>query len=186
LLAAEPVASRELDATEIRALLATATEAKLAALLLLSGLSPEELMALNWDDIDLARREIRVSGGSFRTAAMLDPVYAALADRPRTPGMRLLGSTQEDLTSDLLCAAYDAGIEQPAEVTPAALRHTYISFLARQGIRLADLVKIVGRLPAEHVAFYSSYAPAGKRLPLDEVDRAIEGIDTAGGARSRG
>jgi hypothetical protein len=43
-------------------------------------------------------------------------------------------------------------------------------------MRLADLARIVGRLPADQVALYGSYAPPGKRLTLDEVNLAIGGF----------
>ncbi len=187
LLTAEPALPRELAASDIGAVLAAATpEVRLAALLLLSGVSAEDLLALHWYDIDLARQELRVGGSAPRTVALPDPAMTLLKQRSPLPGARLLtphGATSltlEDLTADLLCAAHDAGIEDPAEVTPAALRHTYIAFLARQGIRLADLIKLVGRLPPEQVAVYSSYAPPGKRLGLDEVNRVIDGVGEAG------
>lgn len=183
LLAEPPPMPRELAADEVGRLLAAAsTEARLEALLLLGGLSPEELLALDWDGIDLARREIRVPGASARTVAMLEPAAAMLERLPRALGGKLLAwkdagqVTLETVTSDLLFAAHDAGIERPAEITPAALRHTYIAFLARQGIRLADLIKLVGRLSPEQAATYSSYAPPGKRLALDEVNRMLDGI----------
>ena len=107
----------------------------------------------------------------------------ALSPTPGAPLFARHGTarpTLEDLTSDLLCAAHDAGVENPAEVTPAALRHTYLAFLARQGIRLADLVRLVGRLPPEQIAVYGSYAPPGERLALDEVNRVIDGIGKHG------
>ncbi len=186
LLAAEPMLPRELGAQEISALLAAAThEIRLAAMLLLSAVSPDELLALNWDDIDLARGEIHVGGASPRIIALLAPVKTLLEHLSPVPGARLLAlhgaaaPSQDDLTSDLLCAAHDAGIERPSEVTPAALRHTYLAFLARQGIRLADLVKLVGRLPPEEMAAYSGFSPPGKRLGLDEVNRVIDGVAEA-------
>ena len=177
--------SRELAEGEISALLAAATgEARLAALLLLNGLSTQEVASLHWDQVDLAKREIRIDGGSPRTLAMLDATLAALARQTATAGTRLLGHTPEELAADLLCAAYDAAIERPTEVTLEAIRHTYIAFLARQGIRLADLARIVGRLPAEQVTLYSRYAPAGKRLGLDEVKRVINGFEASGAGQA--
>ena len=187
LMTAEPTMPRELAPGEIRSLLATATiEVRLAVVLLLGGLSPEELLALRWDDIDLAKRELHVGGGTPRAVAILEPAVTILERLPPTAGTRLLAihgaapPTLADLTSDLLCAAHDAGIERPAEVTPGALRHTYIAFLARQGIRLADLVKVVGRLPPEQAAAYTGYSPPEKRLALDEVNRVMEGVGEAG------
>jgi succinoglycan biosynthesis transport protein ExoP len=182
-----PTLPRELAPDEISRLWATAaTEVRLAVALLLGGLSPDELLALRWDDVDLAGRELRVGGGQRRTVAMLPPAFELLERLPATPGTRVLAMhaatqpTLDDVTSDLLCAAHDAAIERPTEVTPGALRHTYIAFLARQGIRLADLAKVVGRLPPEQAAVYSSYSPPEKRLSLDEVNRVMEGIGEAG------
>jgi integrase len=181
LLTAEYSAPRELAEGEIGALLAAAAgQARLAALLLLNGLSTEEIASLRSDQVDLAKRQIRLDGGSPRTLAMLDATLAMLAGQSAAAGTRLLGHTPEELAADLLCAAYDAGIERPTEVTLEAIRHTYIAFLARQGIRLADLAKIVGRLPAGQVTLYSEYAPAGKRLGLDEVKRVIQGFEASG------
>ena len=170
LLPAEHAAPRELGASEISALLAAATpEAQLAALLVLSGVSPEEMAKLEWHDMDLAKREIHIRGESPRTIAMLEATFARLKRLPPAPGMLA------DLASHLLYAAHDAGIERPAEVTPAALRHTYIAFLARQGLRLADLVNLVGRLSPEQVGLYSRYAPVGKRSKLSEINSSMDG-----------
>ena len=188
LLSAEPTLPRELEPAEIGRLLAAATaEARLEALLLLNGLTADELLALNGDDIDLAQREIRLGGMSPRTVALPEPTAALLAHLSPTPGAPLLARhgtarpTLEDLTSDLLCAAHDAGVANPAEVTPAALRHTYLAFLARQGIRLADLVKLVGRLPpGANCPFTEATHRPDKRLALDEVNRVIDGIGIHG------
>jgi hypothetical protein len=50
-------------------------------------------------------------------------------------------------------------------VTPRALRHTYLVYLLRKGIRFADISRIVGRLPPEQLAICA--APSQPRLPLD-------------------
>jgi site-specific recombinase XerD len=81
------------------------------------------------------------------------------------------------LATQLLCAAHDAGIERVDEVTPAALRHTYVAFLVRQGVRFADLAQWVGPLPAETLAAYSALAPSGARLAADSVNRNFPGVD---------
>ena len=134
----------------------------------------------------MAVGEIRIGGVSPRVVPMQAPARQLLEALPRTAGMPLLSGPDgasrhlDDLTADLLYAAHDAGIEQPATVTPAALRHTYIAFLARQGIRLSDLIKLVGRLPADQAAVYSAYAPSATRIGMDEVVRVMEGVANAG------
>ena len=182
LLAAPVSVPRELTDDEIARFLTTSTDTvRLAALLLLSGLSPEEVLAAGWDDVDPEARTIGVGGASARTVDLFEPATTLLGRLPRAHGARLMPPvgdepmTIDELSSDVLFAAHDAGIEQPAEVTPGALRHTFLAFLARQGIRLGDLTRVAGRVPAELAAVYSGYAPAGARLGLSEVRRVCEG-----------
>lgn len=82
----------------------------------------------------------------------------------------------EDLATELLCAAHDAGLERPIEITPAALRHSYLAFLARQGIRLGDLGRLVGRLTPEQAGVYSALAPEGTRRSASEVALVMDGV----------
>lgn len=186
LLTVAPSLPRELLAEEIGKLLTVGTqEVRLATLLLLSGLGPEELLSLQWADVDLAAKQIRVAGGAPRVVEIFEPAMRLLGGLEPKPDGRLFAAsgeaklTLDELSSDLLCTAHDAAIERPAEVTPAALRHTYLAFLARQGIRLADLIKLAGRLPPEQAAAYSALSPPGKRLPLAEVERVMAGVADA-------
>lgn len=83
----------------------------------------------------------------------------------------------EDLNAELLCASHDARITGPAETSPATLWHTYVAFLVRQGIRFADLMRIMGRLPSETIAAYSALSPASARLPLEAVKRVLPAVE---------
>ena len=84
--------------------------------------------------------------------------------------------TEADLDAALLYAAHDAGIEDADEVTPLSLRHTYVAFLLRQGMRFSELVKLVGHLPADTLAAYKLLAPTGPRQSLEPVDRLLPAI----------
>jgi site-specific recombinase XerD len=106
---------------------------------------------------------------SVRVAGPEEPILREASSEP---------ASLDSLATQLLCAAHDAGIERVDEVTPAALRHTYIAFLVRQGARFADLAQWVGPLPAETLAAYSALAPAGARLAAETVKRSFPGIDT--------
>jgi hypothetical protein len=66
-------------------------------------------------------------------------------------------------------AAYDAGLATPADVTPDALRHTYVAFLVRQGARFADLGGRVGDIPPAAFVGYGPLSPPGPGRPLDEI-----------------
>ena len=52
----------------------------------------------------------------------------------------------EDLSALITYSANDAGIAKPNEVTPDALRHTYLAFLVRQGLKLSEIRRVAGRL----------------------------------------
>ena len=51
----------------------------------------------------------------------------------------------DDVRSLVMYAAYDAGLDGADEVTPQALRHTYLVYLLRQGIRFADIGRTTER-----------------------------------------
>jgi uncharacterized protein involved in exopolysaccharide biosynthesis len=170
--------SRELGHAEVAALLEAADgPTRLAASLVLSGVTPEEALALERSDIDLARRVIKVRGGAAREIELSGPVAALLPTGPTLPGTKLLalGTAGDagiaDLGAAILCAAHDANVERASDVTPECLRHTYIAFLVRQGLRFADLTRIVGPLPSAALAEYSALAPPGPRVGAEAVDR---------------
>ena len=176
---------RELSAGEIAALVRAADpETRLAIALLLSGLSPEEAVAVRGADVDPARGAIELRRSPRRTIRLGEGVTRMLSVRAAGPEEPILREASSDaasldsLATQLLCAAHDAGIERVDEVTPAALRHTYIAFLVRQGARFADLAQWVGPLPAETLAAYSALAPAGARLAAEAVKWSFPGIDT--------
>jgi len=57
-----------------------------------------------------------------------------------------------------------------------ALRHTYLVYLLRQGIRFADIGRIVGRLPPQELAAYMRYAPSQPRLPLEQIELVLPAL----------
>jgi uncharacterized protein involved in exopolysaccharide biosynthesis len=186
LLGHHPTPSRELGQAEVAALLAAADgPARVAVILLLNGLAPDEALAVERSDIDLARRVIKVPGAAAREIELGDVLAPLLPSGPARPGTKLLkmGTAAEasidDLRAAILSAAHDAGIDGAANVTPECLRHTYIAFLVRQGLRFADLARIVGPLPADALAAYSGLAPSGLRVTLDAVDRLFPALRIA-------
>ncbi len=111
-------------------------------------MSTEELVALRWDDIDLSAEAIHVAGEAARTLPLQEPLLGLLCARqPAHKGAagEVLQTAQEALVEIaeverlVLYAAYDAGLDRPQEVTPTALRYTYLNYLIRQGIRAADV-----------------------------------------------
>ena len=190
--APEPL-PRELTDTEIAALLHAANDGgRLVVTGLLSGLSAEEIAALTWDQIDLDAGTIRVSGESARSLLLSDPLCRLIAARraaePRAEGAVLRGLSGgplplDDIRSLVMYAAYDAGLDSADEVTLGALRHTYLVYLLRQGIRFADIGRIVGRLPQAELSAYMRFAPSQPRQPLEQIDPVLPALrDIAGAA----
>jgi polysaccharide biosynthesis transport protein len=184
---------RELTDAEIAALLRAANDdGRLIVTGLLSGISAEEIVSLDWDQIDLDAGTIRISGESPRALPIYAPLRQLIVGRralhPQAAGAVLRSPSGgplllDDIRSLVMYAAYDAGIEGADEVTPRTLRHTYLVYLLRQGIRFADIGRIVGRLPQEELAAYMRFAPSQPRRPLEEIKLALPLLsDIAGDA----
>ena len=150
--------------------------------LLLSGVSLDEALAVRWSDVDPAQSLIHVGDGSPRDIALSEPLLKSLAARQADPQPDLLlghqdpPATRETLAAQLLYAAHDAGIEDASDVTPECLRHTYVAFLVRQGIRFADLTRLVGHVPVELLGAYTTLAPPGPRVAREHIDAVFPAI----------
>jgi len=176
LLPRQPRFPRELTHEEVAALVQAADpNPRRAILLLLSGVDPDELLALGWRDFDASLGTLRVGGSSGREIALGAPLRALLAhphagdESEPLVAFEPRPATRDSIDAQILGAAHDAALEEPAQVTSACLRHTYLAFLVRQGIRFADLTRLVGPLPAELVGAYSALAPRGTRLGSGEA-----------------
>ena len=194
MLAAPTSLPRELIDEELQAILHNATlPVRRLVHLLLRGVTPTEALALKTSDIDVARGVLRIRGLHSRAVA-LDPTLVAQfavsdgptdgragssanADRPllvvHDPDPSAPSTTLTQLTTGLLYAAHDAGVDFAVEVTPEAVWHAGAAHLARQGIRLADLASLLGHLSPQQAALYSGMAPPGRRLDMNEVERLM-------------
>ena len=163
---------RQLADIEIAALLQAANdEGRLLMMALLTGLTVEELIGLRWDDLDLDAGTIKVPGRSPRILHLREPLRGLINARQAAQQPTPTPASSADEAADfVMCAAYDAGLADAHEVTPAILRHTYVAFLLQQGARFADIGRIVGRLPQEELSAYMRLAPAQARVPLEQVD----------------
>ncbi len=191
LLSAPVAAPRELIHEELQAILHNASpQVRRFVHLLLRGVAPEEALVLKTSDVDAARGVLKIGGARPREIVLdaalraqltaAEPLRhapdsgAAYAVDSRLLATNLLENpTLADLTTGLLYAAHDAGVDAPVEVTPEAVWHTGAAHLARQGIRLADLAAALGQLSPQQAALYSSLAPPGRRLGRDEVEALV-------------
>ncbi len=175
---------RELDQREVHALLAASAPEHLFVLVcLLCGLSADEVAALKVSDLDRAGGSLRVPGEGARVLPLLGPLTAlqssgepAAVDLPLLPSAAGRPLSAADIASAVTSSAFDAGLDQPQSVTPESLRHTYVAFLVRQGLRFGDLGRVVGRLSSEMLNALAPLAPAGERQPLASVQRVMPAV----------
>ena len=163
---------RELSSHQLRILLnASNLKGKQLISLLLSGLSVDETASLQPDQIDLETATITVTGKTPRTI----PISSSLkllfkrsdgrpAWNPDDPGLRI------DLSAALVCAAVDSGLPEPEEITAEAIRHSYIAYLVRQGLRLSDLEQITGYLEPSVISRYGAYSPPQPGRHIYEIE----------------
>ncbi len=171
--------SRELTTAEVERLLEIADQpGRMLIELLLSGLNLDEITALHWEQVNLARNTLQVSGASARPIPLAGLLEAELtaqaAARPaaaapvlQTQGRPLRAAEAQAL---LACLVHDAGLTHPDEVSPEQLCHTYRAFLVRQGLRLTELGRMVGYVPATVLANYKPLSPPGSGRSLEEIE----------------
>ncbi|WP_221895290.1 site-specific integrase [Bathymodiolus japonicus methanotrophic gill symbiont] len=153
---------RELKVKELTTLLETAdVKTRQLVTLLLSGLSLNEISRLDKAHIDLAADIIHISGDDPRTIP-LSPTLKALFEQtePCPAWSKNQNITPKMLEAMLIYAAADAGFPETPGINVESITHTYIVYLVKQGIRLAELELIIGDTDPATLAKYSRYSPA--------------------------
>ncbi|MBE9525808.1 MAG: integrase, partial [Proteobacteria bacterium] len=167
-----PPVTREISNQDLDILLrASNGKSKQLITLLLSGLSLEEITSLNKEAINNDSSLINISGSSARNIP-LNPVLKTffsehnycLADDLNNP------LTIEDLAAILQYSIVDAGLPTANEINAATIRHNYIIYLVKQGIRLSDLELVFGSIPPIELSSYSAYSPPVPGRPFQEID----------------
>lgn len=163
---------RELSVLQLRTLLnASNLKGKQLISLLLSGLTLDEAASLKSGQIDLETSTMTITSSAPRTLTInraLKSLFAQSDGHPVWEGDK--PSSYQDLATALLCAAVDSGLPNPGEITDEAIRHSYIVYLIRQGLRLSDLEQITGYLEPSVISSYSAYSPPQQGLNTDNVE----------------
>ena len=129
----------------------------LLALFAYAGLRRAELLGLDWDDVDLARRLIRVrraKGGRMRAVPIhpaLVPLFVehlnasgGLGQGPVFVGVRGKRLSPGILGQTFRRYAKAAGVSERKRVTPHTLRHVFASELLRAGANLRQIQELLG------------------------------------------
>jgi len=151
--------------------------------LLLSGLTLNEIAALQDSDIDPEHNTLTIQGSSPREIP-LHPVLRTLYTEHGYCLTDPAGNNlnQEDLDALLTCLQVDAGLSVTNKISAETLRQTYIIYLVKQGIRLADLEQIVGYVPPAELSDYGLHSPVGTKRTIETVDLFYPGLGPAHGA----
>jgi polysaccharide biosynthesis transport protein len=176
-------ACRELSSHQLRILVNAANlKGKQLIGLLLSGLTIDEAASLTVDQIDLDAAAINVAGRSPRTIPLSNSVKSSLMQsgghpiwNADDPGTRI------DLSAALICAAVDSGLPDPQQITAEAIRHSYIAYLVRQGLRLGDLEQVTGYLEPSVISSYSAYSPPQQGRDIYEIELLHPALMTMSG-----
>jgi integrase len=167
----EQLPPRELSEQELRSLIEAAPlKTRQLIGLFLSGVDLAEASHLVADHFNLELRQLIVPPPNSR-ALPLSPSVCALFSgvKPIPSWHRQDGVDEEDLNALISCAAFDSGLPDPASITGETLRHSYILYLVKQGIRLGDLEQITGPLPAKLLASYGQFSPSGPGLRPEAI-----------------
>lgn len=179
-----PPVARELRPDEVQSLLETAAPENRAMLAcLLCGLTADEVVSLRLQHVDTASGTLTVPGDASRTLPLPRHLPALAAQRPSTvPDASLFVNATarplelQDVSAMVTSSAYEARLSQPESVTPATLRHTYVAFLVRQGLRFSELGHLAGRLSAEYFKGLAPLAPPAQRVSIDRVERLLPAL----------
>ena len=157
----------------------------LLALFAYAGLRRSELLGLDWQDVDLERRLLKVrraKGGRQRVLPIhpaLEPLFVDyLKVRAHDPepalfvGVQGRRLSQTIMTQTFLRYARAAGVTQRKRVTPHTLRHVFASELLRAGANLRQIQELLGHKHLDSTQRYT-------RVTANELRGAVKRLQFA-------
>ncbi len=155
--ALEDQVSQELSRKDIDRLLDKADlRTRQVIALLLSGLTADEICRLDASHFALDTNFIFTPPPHQRKLPLAPRLKTWLT---ASGGAPLAPTSEEEMAKILYLTAVEADLSQPETVSPEALRHTYLLYLLRQGIKLVELEKVTGPVPLEDLTRYRKFIP---------------------------
>jgi len=124
--------------------------------LLLSGLTADEICRLDTTHFDLKANVLFAPPPHQRKLPLAPRLKTWLETSGGAP---LTPTDEEEMAKSIYLTAVEADLPHPESVSPAALRHTYLLYLLRQGIKLAELEKVAGPVSLENLSHYRQHIP---------------------------
>jgi polysaccharide biosynthesis transport protein len=134
-------------------------DSTLLILLLLTGLTIDDIVDLSFEQVDLEAKRIEIDGDSPRVLQTGERIITLLAEAQdrgkvwQNDELLLHG----DFVASLYCVAQDAKLVSVAENLADVLRDSYIIYLLQQGIRLNSLANVVGPIAPRRLAGFAEY-----------------------------
>tara|TARA_R110001583_G_scaffold105202_1_gene252642 strand:+ start:6367 stop:8337 length:1971 start_codon:yes stop_codon:yes gene_type:complete len=133
-------------------------QGKLVILLVLSGVNIKELLVIKLKDFDIETNTLKVNGAFARNIALTNE-FSVLTEE-----VMKYKSTQDSLFDNdysldelahlIANSAHDAELIEPETISLESLRHTYLTYLLEQGVKLNELEKIAGYIHPTQLALY--------------------------------
>ncbi len=160
---------RELTRGELESLLDRADlRTRQSIALLLSGLTPDEIIRLDASHFDLAQGKLSTPPPDRRLIPLSPRLLTWLSASGGSP---LAPTSREELTKLIYLTAVEARLAEPEMVTPEAIRHTYLVYLIRQNLRLSELEKAAGTMTLTQLSAYGRLLPPGEAHSIEEIER---------------
>ncbi len=163
---------RKMRNQDIKLLLQHAdSSTKAIILLLLSGLSLDEISHFNPENIDFEQESLNIAADSPRTIKIGPLLYQHLHTLIKQDSLlnQFSRLSITDLEATLYCLAVDCGLDYQTVNLAESLRQSYIIYLVEQGLRLSALEKVVGYLDATELAGYAVFSPAGVGCDIEQI-----------------
>ena len=176
----------------------------LLALFAYGGLRRSELLGLDWDDLDLERRLLRIrnaKGGRQRVVPVhpgLVPLfisYAATRPSDCDPAM-FVGAQGKRLSPTIMAVTFRryataAGVNQRKRITPHTLRHVFATELLSAGANLRQIQELLGHKHLDSTQRYTrvnahQLRGAIGRLPWAQAPTgSVSGVGSQAGPRKQ-
>ncbi|WP_232283261.1 tyrosine-type recombinase/integrase [Paraglaciecola sp. T6c] len=166
---------RLLTTDECQALYGVANkQAKAVIGLMLSGVNATELRQITKADCMIGKTKLNITGAYARQiplAGQLITVLEQLCEGLKEDDLLWLNPLSiEDFNQLIINAAHDAELPYPEQLSGEVLRHTYLTYLVSQGVRLNDLEQLAGYLKPAELGKYRTVNRHGKSLDIEQAN----------------